>query len=86
MTDSGTLRALRRAGVPRAGAARHRCDSGARSAGAFDRRRRLHERADAEAIAAARCLVWLKAEIDTLMERVSKKQNRPLLKAPIRAR
>ncbi|BCH29642.1 shikimate kinase [Mesorhizobium sp. L-8-10] len=26
--------------------------------------------------------VWLKADIDTLMERVSKKQNRPLLKNP----
>ena len=26
--------------------------------------------------------VWLKADLDVLMERVSKKQNRPLLKAP----
>ncbi len=26
--------------------------------------------------------VWLKADIDTLMERVAKKKNRPLLKAP----
>jgi len=35
-----------------------------------------------EAVAAQALSVWLKADIDTLMERVSKKQNRPLLKAP----
>jgi shikimate kinase len=33
-----------------------------------------------EAIAASGLSVWLKAELDVLMERVSKKQNRPLLK------
>jgi shikimate kinase len=33
-----------------------------------------------EAIAGHGVSVWLKAEIDVLMERVSKKQNRPLLK------
>ena len=33
-----------------------------------------------EAIAAHGVSVWLKAELDLLMERVSKKQNRPLLK------
>ena len=35
-----------------------------------------------EAIAAYAVSVWLKADLDVLMERVSKKQNRPLLKAP----
>ncbi|MCO5073936.1 MAG: shikimate kinase [Rhizobiaceae bacterium] len=35
-----------------------------------------------EAIAAHAVSVWLKADLDVLMERVSKKQNRPLLKAP----
>ena len=35
-----------------------------------------------EAIAASGVSVWLKAELDLLMERVSKKQNRPLLKNP----
>jgi shikimate kinase len=35
-----------------------------------------------EAIAAHGVSVWLKAELDLLMERVSKKQNRPLLKSP----
>lgn len=35
-----------------------------------------------EAVAARGLSVWLKADIDTLMERVAKKQNRPLLKAP----
>jgi len=34
------------------------------------------------AIAANGVSVWLKADIDVLMERVSKKQNRPLLKDP----
>jgi shikimate kinase len=34
-----------------------------------------------EAIAAHGVSVWLKAELDLLMERVSKKQNRPLLKS-----
>lgn len=34
-----------------------------------------------EAIAGHGVSVWLKAEIDLLMERVSKKQNRPLLKS-----
>lgn len=34
-----------------------------------------------DAIAAHGLSVWLKADIDTLMDRVSKKQNRPLLKA-----
>ena len=34
------------------------------------------------AIAAHGVSVWLKADIDVLMERVSKKQNRPLLKNP----
>ena len=34
------------------------------------------------AIAAHAVSVWLKADLDVLMERVSKKQNRPLLKAP----
>ncbi|MCC6205051.1 MAG: shikimate kinase [Hyphomicrobiales bacterium] len=33
-------------------------------------------------IAGSAVSVWLKAEIDVLMDRVSKKQNRPLLKAP----
>lgn len=33
-----------------------------------------------EAIAAGGISVWLKAELDLLMERVAKKQNRPLLK------
>ena len=35
-----------------------------------------------EAIGAHGVSVWLKAELDLLMERVSKKQNRPLLKSP----
>ncbi|WP_217572847.1 shikimate kinase [Mesorhizobium sp. GbtcB19] len=35
-----------------------------------------------EAIAAHGVSVWLKADLDLLMERVSKKQNRPLLKNP----
>jgi shikimate kinase len=35
-----------------------------------------------EAITGHGVSVWLKAEIDLLMERVSKKQNRPLLKSP----
>jgi shikimate kinase len=35
-----------------------------------------------EAIAAHGVSVWLKAELNLLMERVSKKQNRPLLKSP----
>ena len=35
-----------------------------------------------EAIAAHGMSVWLKADLDLLMERVSKKQNRPLLKSP----
>ena len=35
-----------------------------------------------EAIAAHGISVWLKADLDLLMERVSKKQNRPLLKTP----
>lgn len=35
-----------------------------------------------EAIAAHGVSVWLKADLDLLMERVSKKQNRPLLKDP----
>lgn len=35
-----------------------------------------------EAIAAHGVSVWLKADLDLLMERVSKKQNRPLLKSP----
>jgi shikimate kinase len=35
-----------------------------------------------EAIAAQGVSVWLKANLDLLMERVSKKQNRPLLKDP----
>jgi len=35
-----------------------------------------------EAIASHGVSVWLKAELDLLMERVSKKQNRPLLKSP----
>jgi shikimate kinase len=35
-----------------------------------------------EAIAAQGVSVWLKADLDLLMERVSKKQNRPLLKDP----
>ncbi|MGO4833710.1 shikimate kinase [Rhizobiaceae sp. 2RAB30] len=35
-----------------------------------------------EAIAERAVSVWLKADIDTLMDRVSKKQNRPLLKNP----
>ncbi|RVD73077.1 MAG: shikimate kinase [Mesorhizobium sp.] len=35
-----------------------------------------------EAIATHGVSVWLKAELDLLMERVSKKQNRPLLKSP----
>ena len=34
-----------------------------------------------EAIAAHGVSVWLKAELDLLMDRVSKKQNRPLLKS-----
>jgi shikimate kinase len=34
------------------------------------------------AIAEQGVSVWLKADLDTLMERVSKKQNRPLLKNP----
>ncbi len=34
-----------------------------------------------EAIASHGVSVWLKAELDLLMERVSKKQNRPLLKS-----
>jgi shikimate kinase len=33
-------------------------------------------------IAAQGISVWLKADLDVLMDRVSKKQNRPLLKAP----
>lgn len=33
-----------------------------------------------EAIAASGISVWLKADVDVLLERVSKKQNRPLLK------
>ncbi|HEY4192768.1 MAG TPA: shikimate kinase [Mesorhizobium sp.] len=35
-----------------------------------------------EAIAGQGVSVWLKADLDLLMERVSKKQNRPLLKNP----
>ncbi len=35
-----------------------------------------------EAIAGHGVSVWLKAELDLLMERVSKKQNRPLLRTP----
>ena len=35
-----------------------------------------------QAIAAHGVSVWLKADLDTLMERVAKKQNRPLLKDP----
>jgi len=35
-----------------------------------------------QAIAAHGIAVWLKADLDVLMERVSKKQNRPLLKNP----
>ncbi|TGQ67404.1 shikimate kinase [Mesorhizobium sp. M00.F.Ca.ET.186.01.1.1] len=35
-----------------------------------------------EAIAAHGVSIWLKAELDLLMDRVSKKQNRPLLKSP----
>lgn len=35
-----------------------------------------------DAIRAGAVSVWLKADIDLLMERVSKKQNRPLLKDP----
>jgi shikimate kinase len=35
-----------------------------------------------EAIASHSVSVWLKAELDLLMDRVSKKQNRPLLKSP----
>lgn len=35
-----------------------------------------------ELVAASAVSVWLKADIDVLMERVSKKQNRPLLKNP----
>lgn len=35
-----------------------------------------------EAVAAHGVSVWLKADLDLLMERVSKKQNRPLLKNP----
>ncbi|RWB66999.1 MAG: shikimate kinase [Mesorhizobium sp.] len=35
-----------------------------------------------EAISAHGISVWLKADLDLLMERVSKKQNRPLLKNP----
>ncbi|MDW6026075.1 shikimate kinase [Mesorhizobium sp. BAC0120] len=35
-----------------------------------------------EVIASRGVTVWLKADIDVLMERVSKKQNRPLLKNP----
>lgn len=35
-----------------------------------------------EAIASHGVSVWLKAELDLLMDRVSKKQNRPLLKNP----
>lgn len=35
-----------------------------------------------DAIASHGVSVWLKAELDLLMERVSKKQNRPLLKNP----
>ena len=35
-----------------------------------------------EAIASHGVSIWLKAELDLLMERVSKKQNRPLLKSP----
>lgn len=35
-----------------------------------------------EAIAAHGVSVWLKADLDLLMDRVSKKQNRPLLKTP----
>lgn len=34
------------------------------------------------AIAQSGVSIWLKADLDTLMERVAKKQNRPLLKAP----
>jgi shikimate kinase len=34
------------------------------------------------AIAAHGVTVWLKADINVLMERVSKKHNRPLLKSP----
>lgn len=34
------------------------------------------------AIAAHGVSVWLKADLDLLMERVSKKQNRPLLRDP----
>ena len=37
------------------------------------------------AIAGHGVSVWLKADIDVLMERVSKKQNRPLLRPPTRA-
>ena len=33
-----------------------------------------------EAIEACGLSVWLKADVDTLLDRVSKKQNRPLLK------
>ena len=55
--------------------------AGKRAAGAVHRRRRLHERADARRRSPASGVsVWLKADIDVLMERVSKKQNRPLLK------
>ncbi len=35
-----------------------------------------------KAIAESAVSVWLKADLDTLMARVSKKQNRPLLKTP----
>lgn len=35
-----------------------------------------------EAIAQRGISIWLKADLDTLMERVSKRQNRPLLKNP----
>ncbi len=35
-----------------------------------------------EAIARSAVSVWLKADLDTLMARVMKKQNRPLLKNP----
>lgn len=41
----------------------------------------MNEQTRAE-IAAHGVTVWLKAELDVLMERVSKKQNRPLLKNP----
>ena len=80
MTHPGDLRARTARPISATASARDRPSARRRPAGAGDRRRRLHGPDDARrSFSISGISVWLQADLDVLLQRVTRRNDRPLL-------